>query len=259
MIAIDRRPAAARQSDQAFQFIQEFSGFFTPGITVIFLLGLFWKRATEAGAIAAAVASVVLSWMYWFDWTAHVPALSALGALDSIPFMNRMICCALVVLSAPASAQAQAPAAAKVTIAELARPNSNVSIAVEPTLSDGRLIVRIAVQNHSAAAVALGPGNVSIAKAKGGPIALIPLQRLIEEVDIAAGGPATASHAGSAAYDAPILPVNSEGRVDVSGYTGGTSVAPDERCAGRDRPRPASRPSRVMKRTSRSVCSRPRS
>ena len=45
-------------SDQAFQFIQEFTGFFTPGITVIFLLGLFWKRATEAGAIAAAVASV---------------------------------------------------------------------------------------------------------------------------------------------------------------------------------------------------------
>ncbi|HEY6048345.1 MAG TPA: sodium/solute symporter, partial [Sphingomicrobium sp.] len=39
------------QSDQAFQYIQEFTGFFTPGITVIFLLGLFWKRATEAGAI----------------------------------------------------------------------------------------------------------------------------------------------------------------------------------------------------------------
>ncbi|MCG6118905.1 MAG: sodium/solute symporter, partial [Aquimonas sp.] len=36
-------------SDQAFQFIQEFSGFFTPGITVIFLLGLFWKRSSEAG------------------------------------------------------------------------------------------------------------------------------------------------------------------------------------------------------------------
>ncbi|HVI04835.1 MAG TPA: sodium/solute symporter, partial [Sphingomicrobium sp.] len=36
-------------SEQAFQFIQEFSGFFTPGITVIFLLGLFWKRTTEWG------------------------------------------------------------------------------------------------------------------------------------------------------------------------------------------------------------------
>lgn len=75
--------------DQAFQYIQEFSGFFTPGITVIFLLGLFWKRATEAGAIAAAVGSVALSCFYYF-------------ALPGIPFMNRMgyiclICFALAI------------------------------------------------------------------------------------------------------------------------------------------------------------------
>ena len=66
------------QSDQAFQFIQEFSGFFTPGITVIFLLGLFWRRASEAGAIAAAVASVALSYLF----RALTP---------EIPFMNRML------------------------------------------------------------------------------------------------------------------------------------------------------------------------
>ena len=30
--------------DQAFQYIQEFTGFFTPGICVIFLLGMFWER-----------------------------------------------------------------------------------------------------------------------------------------------------------------------------------------------------------------------
>lgn len=65
------------KSDQAFQFIQEFTGFFTPGIVVIFLLGLFWKRATEAGAIAAAVASVVLSWLGKLYW-------------ESLPFMDRM-------------------------------------------------------------------------------------------------------------------------------------------------------------------------
>jgi SSS family solute:Na+ symporter len=64
-------------SEQAFQFIQEFTGFFTPGITVIFLLGLFWKRANEAGAIAAAVASVALSWLFKAMWA-------------SLPFMNRM-------------------------------------------------------------------------------------------------------------------------------------------------------------------------
>jgi SSS family solute:Na+ symporter len=64
-------------SEQAFQFIQEFTGFFTPGITVIFLLGLFWKRANEAGALSAAAASVILSW-----------AFKAL--LPSLPFMDRM-------------------------------------------------------------------------------------------------------------------------------------------------------------------------
>jgi len=72
-------------SDQAFQYIQEFTGFFTPGITVIFLLGLFWKRATEAGAIAAAVASVVLSFIFWF------PAQYGGSAkLNAVPFMHRM-------------------------------------------------------------------------------------------------------------------------------------------------------------------------
>src|SRR3546814_9128617 len=56
--------------DQAFQYIQEFSGFVTPGITIIFLLGLFWPRATEAGALVGAIASVVLSFVFWFpaEW-----------------------------------------------------------------------------------------------------------------------------------------------------------------------------------------------
>ena len=73
------------QSQQAFQYIQEFTGFFTPGITVIFLLGLFWKRATEAGAITAAVVSVVLSFIFWF------PAQYGGSAyLNAVPFMRRM-------------------------------------------------------------------------------------------------------------------------------------------------------------------------
>ena len=66
------------QSDQAFQFIQEFSGFFTPGITVIFLLGLFWKRATEAGAIAAAISSVLLSYVLKM-WMPQLPFMDRMG------------------------------------------------------------------------------------------------------------------------------------------------------------------------------------
>jgi SSS family solute:Na+ symporter len=63
--------------DQGFQYIQEFTGFVTPGITVIFLLGLFWKKASEAGAIVAAIASVLLSYAF------------KVGMPD-FPFMNRM-------------------------------------------------------------------------------------------------------------------------------------------------------------------------
>lgn len=75
-------------SEQAFQFIQEFSGFFTPGITVIFLLGLFWKRATEAGAIVAAVTSVLLSTI--MKYTLPAAAFSQ-GMNDYLtPFINRM-------------------------------------------------------------------------------------------------------------------------------------------------------------------------
>ena len=72
--------------DQAFQYIQEFSGFVTPGITVIFLLGLFWPRATEAGALSGAVLSVALSFVFWFP-SAH----GGSDTLNAVPFMNRMM------------------------------------------------------------------------------------------------------------------------------------------------------------------------
>ncbi len=63
--------------DQAFQYIQEFTGFFTPGICVIFLLGLFWKQATEAGALTAAIGSAVLSLVFKLAW-------------PTLPFMDRV-------------------------------------------------------------------------------------------------------------------------------------------------------------------------
>ncbi|MET0718589.1 MAG: sodium transporter, partial [Pseudoxanthomonas sp.] len=63
--------------DQAFQYIQEYTGFFTPGIVVIFVLGLFWKRANEAGALAAAIGSFVLSIALKLAW-------------PSLPFIDRV-------------------------------------------------------------------------------------------------------------------------------------------------------------------------
>ena len=78
--------------DQAFQYIQEFTGFFTPGIVVIFLLGMFWKKMNATGAILAAVGSAALSFVLKIT-------------LPEVPFMDRvgLVFLACVVLAVVAS------------------------------------------------------------------------------------------------------------------------------------------------------------
>jgi SSS family solute:Na+ symporter len=64
--------------ESAFQYIQNFTGFFTPGILVIFLVALFWKKATSLSVLVAALASLILSiGMFLF-------------ASDDFPFQHRM-------------------------------------------------------------------------------------------------------------------------------------------------------------------------
>lgn len=49
--------------EQAFQFIQEFTGFVSPGALAIFLMGFFWKRANTKGAIAATAGTFLFSFL----------------------------------------------------------------------------------------------------------------------------------------------------------------------------------------------------
>ena len=63
--------------EQAFQYIQEFTGFFTPGIVAIFMLGLFWSRTTATAALLSAVGSAVLSLLLKLYW-------------PELPFMDRV-------------------------------------------------------------------------------------------------------------------------------------------------------------------------
>lgn len=44
--------------DQAFQYIQEYTGLVSPGILAVFLLGLFWKKTTNNAAIWGAILSI---------------------------------------------------------------------------------------------------------------------------------------------------------------------------------------------------------
>ena len=41
---------------QAFQYIQDFTGFFTPGVCALFVLGFLWPKTTAMGALLAALA-----------------------------------------------------------------------------------------------------------------------------------------------------------------------------------------------------------
>ncbi|WKK67009.1 sodium/sugar symporter [Lutimonas zeaxanthinifaciens] len=50
--------------DQAFQFIQEYTGVVSPGILAVFLLGLFWKKTTNRAAIIGALSSIPIA-MYF--------------------------------------------------------------------------------------------------------------------------------------------------------------------------------------------------
>ena len=55
-------------------------GFVTPGICVIFLLGLFWARTTATAAMVSMLATVVMSWVFY-------------KFLPDYPFMNRVGWC----------------------------------------------------------------------------------------------------------------------------------------------------------------------
>jgi solute:Na+ symporter, SSS family len=44
--------------DQAFQYIQEYTGYIYPGVVVVFGMGLFWKQATTRAALWTAIATI---------------------------------------------------------------------------------------------------------------------------------------------------------------------------------------------------------
>lgn len=64
-------------ADQAFQVIQEYSGFVYPGIVVIFGLGLLWKRASGTAAVVTAIGTFFFSILFKF-------------IMPDVPFLLRM-------------------------------------------------------------------------------------------------------------------------------------------------------------------------
>ena len=85
-----------------FQYIQEYTGFVSPGIFAMFILGFFWKKTTSNAALFATIGGFALSLFLKFlpKWT-DLSWLSGMGfsklvkqengnMLYEIPFIDRM-------------------------------------------------------------------------------------------------------------------------------------------------------------------------
>ncbi len=82
-----------------FQFIQEYTGFVSPGVFAMFALGFFWKRTTSSAALFAMIGGLCLSFFFKFlPGFANLEGLYSIGlsvfnpdsGLYEIPFIDRM-------------------------------------------------------------------------------------------------------------------------------------------------------------------------
>jgi SSS family solute:Na+ symporter len=69
---------------QAFQYIQEYTGFISPGVLAIFILGLFWKKTSTNAAFAGVLLAIPLSVGFKY-------------LTPGIPFLDRMGLCFLLI------------------------------------------------------------------------------------------------------------------------------------------------------------------
>lgn len=71
---------ALSELDQAFQYIQEYTGFVSPGVFAIFIFGFFWKKTTSNAALTAAALTIPLSTAFKF-LTPGLPFIDRMGVV----------------------------------------------------------------------------------------------------------------------------------------------------------------------------------
>jgi SSS family solute:Na+ symporter len=85
---------ALKTLDQAYQFIQEYVGFISPGVLAIFLMGFFWRRTTSLAALTGTLLTIPVSTLLKFlpSWTN--------GAFPDFPFLDRMSITFAIIIAA---------------------------------------------------------------------------------------------------------------------------------------------------------------
>jgi len=97
-IAILIAPFMGIDKKGGFQFIQEFTGFLSPGIFAMFILGFFWKKTTSNAALFGMIGGFLFSIFFKFlpgymdlsflyDWGF---AVANADGIFEIPFIDRM-------------------------------------------------------------------------------------------------------------------------------------------------------------------------
>ena len=76
--------------DQAFQFIQEYTGIVSPGILSVFILGLFWKKTSNKGAIYGALTSIPIALFFKVGPKGWMTGSALEGIFPSLPFLDQM-------------------------------------------------------------------------------------------------------------------------------------------------------------------------
>ncbi|MEI6948853.1 sodium/sugar symporter [Paraflavisolibacter sp. H34] len=98
VIALIVAPFMGIDKKGGFQYIQEYTGFVSPGIFAMFILGFFWKKTTSNAALFATIGGFALSLLLKFiPGSIDLSGLASIGfavpnaeGVYEIPFLDRM-------------------------------------------------------------------------------------------------------------------------------------------------------------------------
>lgn len=115
LLAVVIAPMLGIDKKGGFEFIQEYTGFFSPGIFAMFILGFFWKKTSSNAAMFATIGGFALSvFLKFLPNFMNLEFLSSTGfatlveqedktMLYEIPFLDRMgfvfAICALLMIT----------------------------------------------------------------------------------------------------------------------------------------------------------------
>jgi len=96
-----------------------------------------------------------------------------------------------------------------------------VKVQSDPTLAEGRLVLKVVAFNRTTTVSRFGPDDVKVFTAAGQPVPLMTLEQLVQETRGASGGSRTT--VDTFGTSGPTITHDAAGRPDVGNFTGGSN------------------------------------